>query len=55
MPCAEDSSAESTESAASWLCGWNSLTDGLTDVADEVAVRLLQALRATSTSRGGWR
>jgi hypothetical protein len=32
-----------------------SLTDGLTDVADEVAVRLLQALRATGTSRGGWR
>src|SRR5215207_8633913 len=24
MPRAEDSSAESTESAASWLCGWNS-------------------------------
>jgi hypothetical protein len=31
-----------------------SLSDGIPAVADELAVRLLQALRATSTTRGSW-
>jgi hypothetical protein len=31
-----------------------SLTEGLPAVAEELAVRLLQALRAANTSRGPW-